>query len=908
MASDVIGRDTELAALEAFLGEQADGPRALILQGEPGIGKTALWEAAISMARERETLVLSSRPAQAEAELSFTALNDLLEDIDEETLGRLPAPQRRALEVALIRSEPGERPPEPRAIAAGFLQVIRELGGRQRLLVAIDDVQWLDAASSDALTFAARRLRNETVRFLVTTRPGGPPALLRALGDTAPARVEVEGLSFGAARRVLADRLGLVLPRRTMRRVFDITRGNPLFVLEVGRMHLEHGASAVQGEVPLPVMVDELLGVRVARLSGPVRRVLLAVALSPGLHESQLAAIVDPVAIDDARDADVLVVDGDHVRAAHPLLAEAARAQARGSERRALHLDLARVVTGEEIRGRHLALAATRPDESLAEAVAAAAAAANARGARGDAVELAGHALRLTPPSSAQRTSRLLEFAEYLYGAGEFTRLQNLLSPEIDLLPMGAVRARAHRLLIHGAASVREYDEHLERALSESQSEPAMRATVLVEKVVVNAIVHVARLDDAETWAVDALTLGRPSSAALQALGWVRMLRGQPIDDLIERERNDVAMPSLVLESMERLDGIRRAFRGEVNDARGTFSRLLALADERGEAWSYGALYLQLSELELRVGDCVASQRLLDEWDAPDELFVGTLALRARCLALLAAERGLPDATEYWTTKAMVAAETGGSRWDQLETLRARGIAALFSGQPDRAATDLLAVWDHTVREGVDDPGAFPVAPDLVEALAALGRMDEAMAVTSRLRRLSDAQVHPWGLATAERCGALVRLALDPSDSEAPQALLTAATAYGELGLRFDRGRSLLILGRSQRRARRWGHARESLEQALATFDEIGSTGWAAQARSELDRVGARRPVAAGTLTPAEARVVELAVEGHSNKEIAQSLASSVHTVEVQLSRAYAKLGVQSRAQLARRLATGPVQ
>jgi DNA-binding CsgD family transcriptional regulator len=435
-----------------------------------------------------------------------------------------------------------------------------------------------------------------------------------------------------------------------------------------------------------------------------------------------------------------------------------------------------------------------------------------------------------------------------------------------------------------------------------------MRASVLAEKVFFAVMSLDARLRDPEAWALEALSLDRASLPALQALGWVRILRGMPIEDLLERQHEMADTVSPLDESMERLTGIRCAFRGEVVAARRTFARLLALADDRGEGWSHGALYAQLTEVELRAGDCVATQRLLDEWDVPHESTVETLAVLARLTAVLAVHRGLPEAADGWARKAIAIAETSRSGWDLLEAKRARGIAALFAGHPDRAVDDLLAVWDHTRREGVDDPGAFPVAPDLVEALVALGQIDEAAAVTERLSRLATEQVHPWGLATAKRCRALVRLASDPADGEAFSALTEAASDYGDLGLRFDHARSLLIVGRAQRRARRWGDASRSLERALASFDGMGAPGWADQARSELDRVGARRPAAAGTLTAAEERVVELAAEGRSNKEIAHALSVGVHTVEVQLSRAYAKLGVQSRAQLARRLAARPTQ
>ena len=170
---------------------------------------------------------------------------------------------------------------------------------------------------------------------------------------------------------------------------------------------------------------------------------------------------------------------------------------------------------------------------------------------------------------------------------------------------------------------------------------------------------------------------------------------------------------------------------------------------------------------------------------------------------------------------------------------------------------------------------------------------------------LAEDQEHPWGLATAKRCDALVQLGSQTDEEAAAAALEEAAAAYGELGLRFDRARTLLLLGRAQRRRKKWAAARSALEQAAAAFEEIGSPGWVEEARTELARVGARRAPPAGELSAAERRVAELAAEGLANKEIARALFVSVKTVEGHLSRAYAKLGVRSRAQLARRLDRG---
>ena len=266
----------------------------------------------------------------------------------------------------------------------------------------------------------------------------------------------------------------------------------------------------------------------------------------------------------------------------------------------------------------------------------------------------------------------------------------------------------------------------------------------------------------------------------------------------------------------------------------------------------------------------------------------------------MAAGRGLAGEARRWATPALEAAEPLGFRWQVLESHRALGIAALLAHEPATAAEHLRAVWEHTLREGVDEPGAFPVAPELVAALVELGELDEARSVAGRLRERAAEQEHPWGLASADRCDAVVRLAA--GDEAAAGDLAQAAAAYERLGLRGDAAHSLLALGRAQRRQKKWGGARDALERAAALFEALDSPGWAEEARSELARVGARRPTPSGELTPAERRVVELAADGSSNKEIALALFVSVRTVEAHLTHAYAKLGVRSRAQLARRL------
>jgi DNA-binding NarL/FixJ family response regulator len=388
------------------------------------------------------------------------------------------------------------------------------------------------------------------------------------------------------------------------------------------------------------------------------------------------------------------------------------------------------------------------------------------------------------------------------------------------------------------------------------------------------------------------------------ALAWARVLRGQTLDRLAEHLGARTPDGELYLGTIDRPAGVRLAFRGEIAAARREFARLLALAERRGEARSCAVLHLHRFEVEQRAGAVARATALLEEWgdwtalENPERARV----LRDRCRATLAAVRGSSADTRGWAEVVLQSGEASAEHtWDRLESLRALGISMLLDHAPDQAAQCLNVVWEHTRRERVEDPGAFPVAGDLVEALVETDALAAARAVTRRLHRLAAAQAHPWGLATAERCAAMIALTSAYEEQQA-DALARAAERYGALGLEFDRCRSLLFLGRLQRRVRRRAAARASLESSADGFERLGCDGWAERARAEAGRISARRGAASGELTPAERRVVELAAEGLANKEIARALYVTVNTVEVHLARAYAKLGVRSRAQLAKRL------
>ncbi len=397
-------RDLELRAGRTFL--EASPARALVIDGPAGIGKTAVLRSVIEIARGDGHLVLECTADSAEVRLTFVGLADLFGTVADEVLDQLPTPQAHALEVALLRAD-AESPGEPHAVAAGVLSTLRALAERQQVLVAIDDIQWLDGASAEAITFAARRLSSSRVRFLLARRPRTPTQLERAI-EPDLTRLSVAPLSLGSMRRMLKDRLGLTLPRHLLSQIFGATLGNPLFALEFGRTLAEQGLPALGEELPMPETVEALLGARVTGLPRPVHRLLLALALGGDLDTSKLAGIAEPGTVDEASERGLVVADVHRVRASHPLLAAAIKKQSKGRERRELHLTLASVAADDALRAHHLALASRQPDEKLAEMVAAAAGRAFARGARREALSRSPRQSATSPQQATFRRPHLM--------------------------------------------------------------------------------------------------------------------------------------------------------------------------------------------------------------------------------------------------------------------------------------------------------------------------------------------------------------------------------------------------------------------------------------------------------------------------------------------------------------------
>lgn len=905
----VVGREEELLRLGRFL-EKAGSGGSIVLIGGAGIGKTVLWDAAIDGARDRGMHVLTARPSGAVAQLPLGGVIDLCDKLDDAALAVLPVPLRRALQVVLMRVSPEAEPAPTSAVALGLLGVVRALAARDPVVIAIDDLQWLDRPSSEAVAFLSRRLEGAPVMFLLARLPGRVGPLETVLARGAVERLQVGPLSFGAVRRLLFDRLGVTVSRQLMRRIVEVSDGNPLFALEVGRALVDRGEFALENDLPLPDSLDEILSKRVARLPLGIRRVLLAVGLSEDPRISQLLGIVGADALDDAVDAGVVVADGQRVRAAHPLLAAAAEARSGARERRELHLALSEGASEEAARVMHLALATQGSDGPLAARVARATRAARERGERRQAALLATQALRLTPGDARERPERVIALAERLDDAGELRRMTTLLRAELSSLPAGPLRARAWLRLSEGedVRSREDQDRYLERALSECGEDRNLYAHVLAKRAGNAAAAAVTQLSQAEAWALEALELADDPMVqryAMWSLAWPLGLAGRELGDLCARSAATSDAAAYISASPERVAAMRLCWRGELAGARVSLRALSELADARGDLTSYAMIRLHRIEVELRAGGLDLAAALLEEWGESSDYETQFRPQHQRCRALLEAQRGAAQEAQRWAGEAIERARAAGNGWDELEARRARGIARLIEGAPDHALEDLAMVWDHCEREGVLDPGVFPVAPDLIEALVELERLADARAVAGRLHERAVEQDHPWARATEMRCTGLIALGGRGNPEEAAALLREAAVELERLGFRHDSARSLLKLGRAHRRFKQWRVARETLERAADLFAAIGAPGWAQLARSERDRVGGRRS-ADGALTQSERRVIELAADGLSNKEIAAALYVAVNTVEVHLKHGYAKLGVHSRAQLAKRLADGP--
>jgi DNA-binding CsgD family transcriptional regulator len=870
----LVGREEELSAVASAL---AAGLHVL-LEGEAGIGKTAVWEAALAAVGGT---VLACRPTAPEADLAYAALGDLVGPAFGDLASALPPPQRRALEVALLLAEPGPAPPEPRAIGLAVVALVSVLAEGGPVVVAVDDAQWVDAPSAQVLAFALRRM---PATALVAARPG-TESLVESVC------VPLRPLSVGALHRLLRERLELSLPRPALVRLHEVCGGNPFYALELARVLGRDGATG-----PGPLVAD-VVRARIESLPAPLRE---ALQLAAALGDPTLAALGDAAAaLDDPAATELVEVVSGRIRFAHPLFAAAALATAGEERRRAIHRRLADAPLAPEERARHLALAADGPDPEAAAALAAAARAAAARGAPAAAAELAELAAGLSA-APEERAERLLAAAAHHASAGAVDRGRRLLEPLREALDAGPLRARVLLQLAHPNDDADAALALCAQALAEAEADARVLAEAhrtrhelaILRGDTDDALAHARAPVAAAERAGDDALLARCLGDASLVETWTGDVTEGWLERAVELERATPGFPMLYAPSV--VLAIRQKYRTEIAVSRASFEDALERAEAAGDDAARIAILLHLADLELRAGAFPAARERvgagleLAEQADDRQWQAALLSVSTRIEAAL----GRADAAREAARRGIELADASGSRIFRLQCLGALGFLALAEDDLETASRLLAEVVPPLPPGANREPGTLQSVPDAAEALAA-GAGDPG-ALVGELRRAGE-RGNRAAAAVAERVEAR-RLA--PED--AAPLLERAAASQAELGLPFERARTLLALGSVHRRAKRKADARATLEEARDAFAALGAALWTERAEAELERIGGRRRSAG--LTPTEARVAALVAAGRSNKEVAAELFVTVRTVESNLTRVYEKLGVRSRTELASRL------
>jgi DNA-binding CsgD family transcriptional regulator len=921
-AREVVGRERELDAIARFLDSAREGAVGLRIDGDVGIGKTTLWKHAVEVSRERSYRVLVSRPVESETQLAFAGLGDLLEDVQTDPLAELPEPQRQALEVALLRREVEGPAPHPRAVSLGLLGVVRALSRAGPVVVAVDDVQWLDRQSAGALEFVARRLTDEPIALLLAQRrePGDASALdlERALADDRFERLSVGPLDVEALDRLLRAGLDAQFHRAALEQLHAASGGNPFFALEIARSVLQREVLLTPGRpLPVPDNLRLLVGERLAALSPSARDVALVVSVLPRatVELAQAAAgghgsVPD---LDEAVEAGVLEVDGERLRFAHPLLASVLYANATAAERRRLHARLATVLDDPEERAGHLALAAEGPDAAVAAELDEAAQRARARGAPDAAATLWEQARRFTPGELAAEAGRRgIEAAECHVEAGETERARTLLEQIVAASPSGRVRARALNRLAWVRTFIEGHHvgaELFEAALAEVGDD--LRLRIETERGLAWCVHGTGNVAAAEARARHALELaeklGEPGvlASALADVAFHETVRGGGIAfSTIERAlsleselgwRPILGRPGWIYAML-------LEWAGELDDSRAALETLRRNALAHGDEHSVPHFAFHLARVECMAGNWEQAARYAEECH---ETMAQTGQENERpyaltIKALVAAHLGLVEPTRAATDEGLPLALRLGVLPAYFELLGIRGFLELSLGSAAEAHR-FFGPLPQAVREAGFGEPLFRFHGDAIETLLALGRVEEAVAVLDELEAQGTALQRVWALAVASRCRALLSAAAGEIE-QAYDELDRAFELHDRLGEPFERGRAFLALGTIQRRARKKRAARESLERALAVFDKLGARLWSEKARAELARIGGRAP-ASGALTPTEERVAALVAAGRTYREVADALFISPKTVQWNLSKIYRKLGVRSRGELAAKLA-----
>ena len=914
----VVGREHELATLRSFIVD-TDTPAAVVIDGDAGIGKTTVWDAGIEAAEAAGHRVLRCRPVLSEAQLSFAAVGDLLDEVLEDALPALPAPQQHALRVALLIDEPDGPAPDVRAIAGAVLGVLRHLCADRPVLLAVDDVQWLDDPSRTVLEFVIRRLREEPIRLLVARRGVGadlPLGLARALAPSALEHITLAPLSLGALHRLLQTRLGAAFPRPVLRRLYATSGGNPFYTLELGRALERHrGTLGPEEPLPVPTTLQELVQDRV---NAQPERVRVLLELVAALYDRHLAAVVELAradgldgAIDEAMAAGVLAVDGGRLEFSHPLLASVVYGAMGPERRREVHGHLVHHDARNEAGTVHLALATGLPDAQVAADLDRSAARARARGAAASAARYAEKAAELTPPDDVDTAARrLIAAAEHHSVAGDPAHATALLRGVVARLPTGTRRGEALSLLAWVApdgldAAVRLGGD----ALAEATGDPRLEATTRLRLGVIEEIRGDldASMEHRQRAAVLAEQTDDPAlrARALAALGYAITVRDSVVVEAsrqaveIERSLDEFLgqyAPSISL-------GLVLKYTDAFDEARDVLEGALAAAIEAGHEDAHCTCLFHLADLERRAGHWEPARRFSD---ATRELNAqaGTEQEYASCLvigAMLDAGTGRIEEARADAQAGLAAAERIGDETFAIHHRGVLGFIELSLGNPEAAEAWLARGTDRLIEQGAGEVSIYPAFQFDVDAAIEVGDVRRAERLVAHLERLATTTGRSWTRATAHRGRGLIHAAHGDLE-RARESLERSVAAHEERPQPLELGRSLLALGKLERRAKRKRASRDALERAAAVFEALPAPLWKAKVDDELARLGMRS--APGGLTETEARIAEMAASGMTNPEIAAAAFVSRKTVEANLSKVYRKLGVRSRVELARRLSS----
>jgi DNA-binding CsgD family transcriptional regulator len=915
MCASIVGRDEELAAITRFLDSVVAQPEILVLEGDPGIGKTTLWLAAVEQARQRGFHVLSCCPSTAEARLSYVSLADVLAGVHGSVADTLPVPQRQAMDFVLLRADDEAAVSDYRAAGAALVTALHRLAEDRPVLLAIDDYQWVDTPSARVFEFAMRRLSANTgvLAALRTGERGGHEALQRLAGPTRAQRLQVGPLSLGALHQMLHDRCGRSFPRPVLARIHRMSGSNPFFALELAR-ESEHNRT---GHLPwaLPNTLAQLVQARMAGIDPDVQRALLAAAALPEPTAELIRLALGPGPapaerlLEDAEAHGVIIIDGHRIRFTHPLLATGMYDAAPPADRRSMHRRLAAIVTDPEERARHLAQAAIRLDAQTTAALDEGAARARSRGAPAAAAEL----LELTIKLGGDTPERRIRLAQHNFDAGDPARARTLLEETLAGLAAGAIRAEVLYLL----AVVRLHDDsylesadYLQQALAEAGADLRLRVRILNQLLFV--LVNLGRIPDAlrltDASVADAEQLGDACmlARALAASVMIRFLSGHGLDQptlqrALDLEDPDTAGPVMLRPAL--ISGLLLAWTGRLDQARDELLAVRQRCLERGEESD-----LMFTAFHLVIVECwrgnLAGARLIaaDTLERAAQLGSGfPLAIALAARANVAAYAGQPDEARRAAGEALAIFQRGSCLAVTVWPAVTLGFLEISTGDHEAAASVLGPLAAAAAAMGYGEPTAAPFAPDAVEALIGVGRLEEAAALTDQLETDGKRLDRTWALALGARCRSLL-LAATGDLNGAAEAAERALGEHERLPMPIERGRTLLVLGQIQRRRRRKQAAAVALREAARIFGEVGTPLWVSRAEDELDRVNVAA-VGSTELTPTERRVAELAGSGMTNRQVADALFISPKTVEANLARVYSKLNIRSRAELGQRMA-----